>query len=294
MGGRGRQTFHQIHSRSIERLYRKADATRWQVSMERFRRALETSAVKRFGVDGPAAEVTAYLESLHVADLALAAACIDGHEAAWEHFVRCYRPELYAAARATGNESAREIADALYAELFGLEVREGRRRSLFEYFHGRSKLSTWLRSVFAQRFVDAIRAGRRTAPLDEVIDGVGSDRPNTRPPHEPDPARARYLLLLRTALERVLGSLDSRDRLRLSCYYVQNLTLAQIGRMTGEHEATVSRKLERTRRDVRRGVDAALAGEGGLQQPQIDLCYQYALEDWPYDLSRALARADEP
>jgi len=36
----------------------------------------------------------------HLEDLALACACASGHEGAWEHFVREYRPLLYRAADA--------------------------------------------------------------------------------------------------------------------------------------------------------------------------------------------------
>ena len=47
----------------------------------------------------------------------------------------------------------------------------------------------------------------------------------------------------------VLDALAPRDRLRLAYYYVEELTLAEIGKLLGEHEATVSRKLERTESD---------------------------------------------
>ena len=104
--------------------------------------------------------------SLHLEDLALAAACADGNEAAWDHFVREHRPVLYRAADAIDKTgAAREAADALYAELFGLTERDGERRSLFRYFHGRSSLATWLRAVLAQRYVDGLRRTRRLDPL---------------------------------------------------------------------------------------------------------------------------------
>ena len=38
-------------------------------------------------------------------------------------------------------------------------------RSLFRYFHGRSSLTTWLRAVLAQRYVDRLRTIRRTEAL---------------------------------------------------------------------------------------------------------------------------------
>src|SRR5713101_6281496 len=106
-----------------------------------------------------------------------------------------------------------------------------------------------------------------------------------------DPERARYLTLLQATLLEALAALDARDRLRLAYYYVQELTLAEIGRLLGEHEATASRHLERTRRVLRRQVERALAGEKRLSEAQIRLCFEYALEEWPFDLTGALGAA---
>jgi RNA polymerase sigma factor (sigma-70 family) len=231
---------------------------------------------------------------LHAEDLALACACSAGHEQAWEHFIRSFRPQLYAAARAiAGESSARELADSLYAELYGLAEKDSQRRSLFDYFHGRSKLSTWMRAILAQRYVDSIRAHRR----EESLDARESDSDESRRAipelaavvAEPDPDRSRFLDLLQHCIADSLAALDSRDRLRLAYYYVQDLTLAQIGRLLGEHEATVSRKLDRTRRDLRRQVERALREVQQLSEAQIHLCYQYAQGEWPFDLTAVLA-----
>ena len=124
-----------------------------------------------------------HFASLRLDELALACACAEGREAAWEHFVREYRPVLYRAASAIdASGGARDLADALYAELFGLTERDGARRSHFEYFHGRSSLATWLRAVLAQRSVDRARAARRLAPL--------PDEDAAAPPQSVTPARS--------------------------------------------------------------------------------------------------------
>jgi IS30 family transposase len=77
--------------------------------------------------------------------------------------------------------------------------------------------------------------------------------------------------------------------LRLAYYYVEGATLAEIGRLVGEHEATVSRKLERTRREIRKRVEGALRQEKKFSAAQLQLCYEYAREEWPFDLTRALS-----
>jgi RNA polymerase sigma-70 factor (ECF subfamily) len=216
-----------------------------------------------------------YLRGLHLEDLALACACAAGHEPAWEHFIRELRPVLYRAADALDSSGrARELADSIYADLYGTEEREGKRKSLFRYFHGRSSLATWLRAVLAQRHVDAIRAHRR---FDEMPDEEPPDQsPSAEPPN---PDRARFLELFHRALAAVVAALVPRERLRLALYYGQDLTLAQIGRITGEHEATVSRQLAKTRRGIRVAVAERLRSDEGLGEAQVEECFQCAVED---------------
>lgn len=293
---------------TAERLLAKAAApAEWRLAALSFQAALERSARQRFGLaeaaragDAQGANdskgftskaidskaVDAFLEGLHLADLALACACGAGCEAAWEYFVAQHRPELYRAARAVAGETgARDLADSLYAELYGLrETAEGQRRSLFDYFHGRSKLTTWLRAILAQRHVDEFRRARNTESLDDPERNDETTQP-VAPARAPDPERHAYLAMLQAALTAALAALEPRDRLRLAYYYADELTLAQIGKLLGEHEATASRKLERTRRDLRKHVEAALREEKKLSEAQLRLCFEYAREEWPFDLA---------
>jgi RNA polymerase sigma factor (sigma-70 family) len=198
-----------------------------------------------------------------------------GDEAAWERFVREYRPALYKAAAAidpTGG--ARDLADALYGELFGLQERDGVRQSLFRYFQGRSSLATWLRAVLAQRYVDRLRASRRLDPLPE-----DSEIPAPAAAGESDGDRARLFGLTRDALAAAVARLDPRDRLRLGLYYAQDMTLAAIGKLLREHEATVSRQLARTRRTIREDVEHQLKSAHGLDDRTIGECFQAMLAD---------------
>ena len=300
----GFNQFLRTHARLVDALLAKTEAAHWGLTRARFAEALHRSAEHRFrGASPRAAEVAAYLESLHIEDLALACACGDGNEQAWEHFFGHYREQLYAAARTilggrgqtAGEAQARELADSIYAELYGLGLREAQRRSLFDYFHGRSKLTTWLRAVLAQRHIDALRAAQHTEPLEEKDEAYIAEILRARgSPVPQDPERARYLTLLQATLLEALAALDARDRLRLAYYYVQELTLAEIGRLLSEHEATASRHLERTRRELRRQVERTLAAEKGLSEAQIRLSFEYALEEWPFDLTGALDAAKAP
>lgn len=274
-----------VDRRALERLHRRADCARWNLTVEAFAGWIQRSVVRRFDTStASGSDLQAYLDSLHAEDLALACACAAGHENAWEHFVREYRPKLYAAAGAISGRDARELADSLYADLYGLASKDGTRRSLFEYFHGRSSLLTWLRAVLARRHLDGVRANRKYVPLDEE----SSEMADPRTPL-PDPDRERFVRLLQAALAASLAALEPRDRLRLASYYVQDLTLAQIGRLHGEHEATVSRKLEKTRRLIRQKVERHLRDEAHLTDRQVRLCFEYAVQAWPFDMTGLLS-----
>ena len=266
-----------MDARRAERLYRKADAGRWKVPAEVLSKALERSAEKAFAARSPSdAELERYYDSLHLADLALACACAMGHEDAWDHFVREFRPAMYRAADAIdASGGAREITEALYAELFGLKERDGIRQSVFRYFHGRSSLATWLRSLIAQRHVDRHRETRRLEPLPD--DSSPASIPSRAKADHPD--RERFVAAMHAVLSAAIAALTPRDRLRLACYYAQEMTLAQVGKLTGEHEATVSRQLARSRKSIRDEVERRLKTDRGFSPDEIDECFESIVDD---------------
>ncbi|MCX6551865.1 MAG: sigma-70 family RNA polymerase sigma factor [Acidobacteria bacterium] len=268
------------------RRWHRSGAERWGLALPDFAAALERSAAQRFRGESPTAPgIEAYLDSLKLDDLALACACARGSEPAWEHFVREFRPILLRiASRGQTVDRARDVADSIYGELYGLDERDGVRRSLFDYYHGRSTLAGWLKAVVAQRLVDRARSERRLEPLPDdetALQQSGRDE-------GPDVDRQRYLAIVQGALAEALSILAARDRLRLSLYYAQDLTLAKIGTLLGESEATASRKLERTRRDVRAAVERRLRDEQRLTDAEIALCFDYARTDPAFDLARTL------
>jgi RNA polymerase sigma-70 factor, ECF subfamily len=283
-------TVVRIDATLVARLYRQARASRWGVSELAFTAALEHSAAKALpGAAQDEQRLERYLATLHLEDLALATACAEGHEAAWDHFVLEYRPVLYRSADAIDpGGGARELADSIYADLFGLQERDGERRSLFRYFHGRSSLATWLRAVLAQRLVDRVRSSRRLTPLDdeEAVPPALVSAPT------PDPDTGRFVAIIRHALLRALAILPDRDRLRLGCYYREDLTLAQTGRLLGEHEATVSRQLARTRKVIRTEVERHLRSERGLSEAEIASCFECTIDDpGPLDVAELFSHA---
>lgn len=280
---------------ALDRLYRRSGAERWGLTRPPLAAAVARAVRKEFGdvadvLSGVASSssIEHFVDRLHAEDLGLAAACAEGSETGWEHFVLTYRPELYRAARAiTGESAARELADSLYADLFGLTTPDGVRQSLFRYYHGRAKLSTWLRSVLSQRHVDGIRAARRLTSLDDPDEGTPEPVAAVAAV-EPD-ATAR-MRVAATCLSVALAGLDAPSRLRLAYYYVHGLTLAEAGRLFGEHEATASRKLEKARTALRRLIETALS-ERGVRVEDVDSWGEVATRAWDAALADALGVA---
>lgn len=286
----------------LSRSYEESGAKGRGVSLEMFASALGRSVEKRFGCGAASAsQAEEYLATLHVEDLALACACAEGIEAAWEEFVGAYRGYLRIASaailrRPAGAAEAAEMADSLFAELYGLSDGKRGERSLFRYFHGRSSLKTWLRAVLAQRHVDAVRAGRKFESLDgpdgETLD---VEKHASVEPLALDPNRELYLKLFQATLKKALVLLPQRDLERLQLYYAREETLAEIGRRLGEHESSVSRNLERIRRELRQQVEELLrqgeirvdgSAKRRLSEAQIALCFEYATGETPIDLEK--------
>jgi RNA polymerase sigma-70 factor len=295
----------------LEWFYAQSQAGRWGLPQERFASALQRSAKKALTPGAvPPQKLEQYLRGLHLEDLALATACAEGVDAAWEHFFTTYRGYLRTAAAAilrckAGSAEACDLADSLFSELYGLADGKGAEGSLFRYFHGRSSLKTWLRAVLAQRHIDSIRAGRRFEELGE--DEAGDTGPKTLlgPRMQPgDPHRERYVASFTRALHTALERLDPQEKERLRLYYAEEKTLAEIGALLGEHESSVSRHLDRVRRDLREGVEVILrqgigaangfAGQPGLSDAQIALCFEYSADDSPIDLEELLPRSNSP
>jgi RNA polymerase sigma-70 factor (ECF subfamily) len=250
--------------RLLAELWRASDAAGWGLERDDFDRILlEAGTAWNFGLAEGAAptqrQQAAFFRGLYLGDLVLARACAAGNERAWEHFIAQHRQPLIRSAIAiTGSETlGRELADQLYAELFGLNTREGERRCPLLSYRGRGSLMGWLRTTLAQRHVDHHRRSRRLKSLDgplEEMDAPAADLAPETP--------AAELSQLERAIEDALRLRDAVERFLLAAYYLDGQTLMQIARVLGVHEATVSRKVKRATEDTRKQVLSNLQRSG--------------------------------
>jgi RNA polymerase sigma-70 factor (ECF subfamily) len=246
----------------LDQLWGECGAASWGLLRSDFDRIILLAAMRQnFGLGAGAIagaqEQAAFFRAIKLVDLVLAAACAEGHERAWEHFMENYGAQLTRAAIAiSGSETVgRDLADAFYAELYGLKSREGQRKCPLESYRGRGSLLGWLRTTLAQRFVDHYRRTFREEALDEDYhdSATVADLP------ELDPAVGATL---RTAIQEVLSDQPAEERFILAAYYLDGRTLAEIGQLLRVHEATVSRRLKRATESVRKGILKNLEKKG--------------------------------
>ncbi len=108
-----------------------------------------------------------------MAELVLARACARGNAIAWSAFCTLYRDKLYAAATAMTHDEARgrELADSLYAELYGTRTSlDGSRVSKLDSYAGRGSLEGWLKTILAQQFVNRLRSERKLVSFNDALE----------------------------------------------------------------------------------------------------------------------------
>jgi RNA polymerase sigma-70 factor (ECF subfamily) len=272
----------------LPELHAKAACENFGLTPESFSVILCEVGMKYAG-SSPEAELRTFFMSLRIDELALARACADGNNAAWEVFLTRYREKLYLASLRIAHEesAARDLADTLYADLYGTNTRDGQRVSKLASYTGRGSLEGWLRTVLAQEYVNRYRRTKRLVSLDEESeDGVQFSAPESEPSVSADTR-------LNQATDEVLAALPAEDRTILSTYYLDGRTLAEIARMLGVHESTISRKIDKLAKSLRKQIMAALARRG-MSRRQAEEALETDVRDLQIDIRRTLAQEAPP
>ena len=267
---------------AIAELYARSGASVYGVSEEQFAQILD-EVERKYIPNAASGEKSGFCAGLHLEELALARACAAGHERAWEDFIRRYRQKLHSMALQITREAAQaaELADSLFAELYGLNAREGVRNSKLLFYTGRGSLEGWLRTVLAQEFVNRYRKQKRNVSLEEQTEaGVQFAAPVPEVACSGDSR-------LEAATDEALAELSAEDRFTLASYYLDGRTLAEIARTLGLHESSVSRRLDRLSSGLRKRILAGLR-ERGMSHAQATEALETDVRDVAVDLRSRL------
>ncbi|SPE44177.1 Sigma-24, ECF subfamily [Candidatus Sulfotelmatobacter sp. SbA7] len=266
-------------------LYQKSRGAEFGLTVEGFEQVVQEVIAKYLPANAPRSGVHDLCTSLRIEELALARACAAGHERAWEVFLTRYREKLYNIAGYIAKESsaARELADSIYADLYGTNTREGKRNSKLASYTGRGSLEGWLRTVMAQEFVNRYRRQRRTVSLDEESEeGTQFAAPNLEPAVAVDPR-------VETATDQALAELSSEDKFVLASYFLDSRTLAEIARALHVHESTISRKVDKLAKSLRKRILSGLAKQG-MSRRQAEEALEVDVRDLRVNLRSRLVQ----
>ena len=261
-------------------LYVRSGGQKFGLSFQDFAEILHEVSGRYLAPGASESDTAEFHRSLRVEDLALARACARGCEPAWEFFLNQYRQKLYDAAGAIAKEDsiARELADSIYTDLFGTRQNDdGGRISKLASYTGRGSLEGWLRTILAQEYVNRYRRQRRLVSFEErtesgrqfeAKDNAATVSPDVRVEH---------------AADQALAELSAEERLILASYYLDGRTLADIARMLGVHESTISRRLEKITLSLRKRIVRELRRRG-MSAREIDEALQTDVRDLTVDI----------
>ncbi len=263
-------------------LYQRSGGAAYGVSRAQFAAILNEIQEKYLPNASPE-QAADFCANLRLEELMLARACAGGHERAWQDFIGRYRQKLHGMALQITRDSAHaaELADSLFADLYGVNARDGVRHSKLVFYTGRGSLEGWLRTVMAQEFINRYRKQKRNVSLEEQTEeGMQFAAADPEPACSSDPRLA-------TATDEALAELSAEDRFVLASYYLDGRTLAEIARTLGLHESSISRRLDRVSAGLRKRILAGLR-ERGMSHAQAVEALETDVRDVQLDLRQRL------
>jgi RNA polymerase sigma-70 factor (ECF subfamily) len=257
----------EMSSEIVRALYEQSGAGPLGLTFVRFAEVLSSIGALYLPADASRSETASFYRSLHIKDLTLAQACAEGSETAWECFLLQYRSKLSAA-------SSEDLAGSLIGDLF--------ERSKLVSYTGRGSLENWLKALLAQAYVDRYRVQSRFVSLDScpaIRDLCTKDSPCENASDEQ----------LEEAIKTALLELPPELRFILASYFLDGCTLAQIAKMLGVHESTVSRRIDKVMRSLRSAVKRDLRRQG-LSSRAAEESMQTDVRRLSVDIRNQLAR----
>ena len=275
---------HALGDDEVFALHERCGAAGYGLNRDQFATILRDIQSKYLPQASPE-EAAAFCGALRLEELVLARACAAGNENAWKDFISRYRNKLHAMALHITRDGAHaaDLADSLFADLYGVNARDGVRHSKLAFYTARGSLEGWLRTVMAQEFINRYRKQKRAVSLDEQEEeGTQFVAPETPVPVVTDSR-------LEEATDEALGELSAEDRYVLAAYHLDSLTLAEIARVLGLHESSISRRLDRVTSTLRKRILACLR-DRGMSHAQAKEALETDVRDIALDLRARLTQ----
>ena len=203
-------------------------------------------------------------ETLHMGDLYLAYACLQGQAQALATFDRQYLSSIETfVARITRDPTTVDEVRQRLSERLLVTPESGERPKLAAYT-GRGPLTAWV-AVAAQRTaLSLLRKGQPEIATDltEVLADVGD--PNL------EAIKERYRASVEEAFKSAVKDLPPRDRLILRLHAVKGLSMEAIAAMYRVNQSTVSRWIARSRDTLLERLQDHLEQRFGVRKLEVE------------------------
>lgn len=229
-----------------------------------------------------AADVVVAIRELDTNDLYLAQACRTGSRQALDAFaVRCH-PALFGSLRAMrlDDTAIDEVVQELHTKLF---VGSGGEPKIVSY-SGRASLPSWVRTVATRAAVDRVRH-----PVVAGDDAILDRMPHTSDSPELAHFRSTYHAEFKESFEAALASLELRERNVLRHYYIDALTVDDIGALYAVHKTTAFRWLDAARTALVKRTRSNFGERVKAMPAELDSILRLVQSQVDLSLSRVLA-----
>jgi RNA polymerase sigma-70 factor len=235
-----------------------------QISYEEFQARIDEILSRELSLSDERSRRRAFALIPHE-DLFLAMACSRQDRVAWEYFADDYMPLLrkFSAQACSNSGEGEDLAQEITAKMLKESNRLAR-------YNGRGSLAGWLRVAVSHAAVDRFRRTRKQVSLEDLPQNstpIDLIDPGKR--DEDETLDARWGPVISNAASESISKLAARDRLVLGLYYLRGVSLKAIGRQFGMHEATVSRRLDKLRRNIRKKVEIELRKKHWMSAGEI-------------------------
>ena len=232
------------------------------------------------------------LDTLKWHELFLTTACAEGDEAAWQVFLSQFQRVIQKAARYYAeNPETNDLSDSFLTDLFlPAHPESGKKSSKIGQYDGIGSLEGWIKVVVSRMAVDRIRKSQRqisledldTEPVSPHADGL-----NTGGAQEIEIKKASTMFA--SSLSQAIDQLTAQEKLILNLYYFKEVNLKDIGRLLKVHESTVSRTVDRLKKQLRKSVEKYLREHFQVRSSEIGQIIEMAQFQTELDFKKILA-----
>ena len=239
-------------------------------------------------------ELVHLLSQLRWKELYLTTACAAGNEAAWTIFQAQYGDIiLKAALRCAENvNEGHEIADSFLSDLFlpsQMGLTEGEKK--IEQYSGMGSLEGWIKVVIARKAIDRIRAHKKQVSIEDLeVEFPSLDLSTQADSSMQDNDQQRALQMVQAGLNEALRRLDPQQKMILQLYYLQDVTLKEIGALLRVHESTAFRMLDRLKTQLLAALSEHLQEKYKVRRKEVRHLICLARSHIELDLKQILSR----